>query len=72
MSTEAGRAPTRGEPDGRPATIVVGYDGSDEAREAVAVAAEHAGRDGTVVAVHVRPPVVVVPRRAVRAARAAA
>jgi nucleotide-binding universal stress UspA family protein len=55
MWTEAASAPTRGDFDGPPATIVVGYDGSDEARAAIAVAAERAGRDGTVVAVHVRP-----------------
>jgi nucleotide-binding universal stress UspA family protein len=45
----------RTEYDGQPVTIVVGYDGSDEAREAVAVAAERAGQEGTVVVVHVRP-----------------
>jgi nucleotide-binding universal stress UspA family protein len=38
-----------------PATIVVGYDGSHEAREAVTLAAERAGPDGTVVVLHVRP-----------------
>jgi nucleotide-binding universal stress UspA family protein len=55
MSTQDASAPTREDFDRQPVTIVVGYDGSDEAREAVAVAAEHAGRGGTVVAVHVRP-----------------
>lgn len=39
----------------QPPTILVGYDGSDEAREAVAVATERAGADGTVVVVHARP-----------------
>src|SRR4051812_7615309 len=33
--------------------IVVGYDGSDESREAVVLAAERAGPDGTVIPVHV-------------------
>jgi hypothetical protein len=33
--------------------IVVGYDGSEESRMALAVAAERAGPDGTVVPVHV-------------------
>jgi nucleotide-binding universal stress UspA family protein len=40
---------------GRP-VIVVGYDASDEAREALAVASQRAGRHGTALAVHaVRP-----------------
>jgi nucleotide-binding universal stress UspA family protein len=34
--------------------IVAGYDGSDESRMAVAIAAERAGPEGTVVPVHVR------------------
>ena len=33
--------------------IVVGYDGSEESRHAVAVAAERAGPEGTVIPVHV-------------------
>ena len=33
--------------------IVVGYDGSEESRMAIAVAAQRAGPDGTVVPVHV-------------------
>jgi nucleotide-binding universal stress UspA family protein len=37
---------------GRP-LIVVGFDGSEESRQALAVAAERAGPDGTVVPVHV-------------------
>jgi nucleotide-binding universal stress UspA family protein len=36
-----------------PPVIVAGYDGSDESRMAVAVAAERAGPEGTVVPVHV-------------------
>ena len=55
MSTQAAAAPTRADSDVQPATILVGYDGSDESREAVAVASDRAGRDGTVVVVHVRP-----------------
>jgi nucleotide-binding universal stress UspA family protein len=55
MSTQFAPAPTRGDSDVQPVTIVVGYDGSDESREAIAVASDRAGRDGTVVAVHVRP-----------------
>jgi nucleotide-binding universal stress UspA family protein len=42
------RGPTAPEP---PSTIVVGYDGSDESRAALTVAAAHAGDGGTVVAV---------------------
>ena len=37
-------------------TIVVGYDGSDASRHAMAVAAERAGPAGTVVALHVTAP----------------
>jgi nucleotide-binding universal stress UspA family protein len=55
MSIEVETAPRRGESDGQPVTIVVGYDGSDEAREALAVATERAGPDGTVVVAHARP-----------------
>lgn len=36
-----------------PPVIVVGYDGSEESRHAVAVAAERAGPEGTVIPVHV-------------------
>ena len=36
-----------------PPVIVVGYDGSEESRAALAVAAERAGPDGTVVPLHV-------------------
>jgi nucleotide-binding universal stress UspA family protein len=37
-------------------TVVAGYDGSREARHALAVAAERAGPGGTVVVVHATPP----------------
>ena len=47
------RGPTSTEP--RP-TIVVGYDGSDESRAALAVAAARAGEGGTVVAVFAAEP----------------
>jgi nucleotide-binding universal stress UspA family protein len=36
-------------------TVVVGYDGSDDARAAFDVALEHAGADGTVVVAHAIP-----------------
>jgi nucleotide-binding universal stress UspA family protein len=55
MSTQAEATRTRAVSDVQPATILVGYDGSDESREAVAVASDRVGRDGTVVVVHVRP-----------------
>jgi nucleotide-binding universal stress UspA family protein len=55
MSTQAEATRTRPVSDVQPATILVGYDGSDESREAVAVASDRVGRDGTVVVVHVRP-----------------
>jgi nucleotide-binding universal stress UspA family protein len=38
------------------AVIVVGYDGSEESRRAVEVAAERAGPDGTVIPIHVMQP----------------
>lgn len=38
--------------DGRPTTIVVGFDGSEESVEALAAAATRAGQSGTIVAVH--------------------
>jgi nucleotide-binding universal stress UspA family protein len=41
--------------DSHPPTIVVGYDGSTEARRALEVAAARAQPGGTVVAVHVAP-----------------
>ena len=40
--------------DGR--VVVVGYDGSAASREAVRVAAQHAGKDGKLYIVHVYPP----------------
>jgi nucleotide-binding universal stress UspA family protein len=55
MSTQAEATRTRAVSDVQPATILVGYDGSDESREAVAVASDRVGRDGTVVVAHVRP-----------------
>jgi nucleotide-binding universal stress UspA family protein len=47
------RGPTTLEP---PSTIVVGYDGSDESRAALTVAAVRAGDGGTVVAVFAAEP----------------
>jgi nucleotide-binding universal stress UspA family protein len=55
MSTQTEVAPTHDKLDMQRGTILVGYDGSDESREAVAVAAVRAGPRGTVVVVHVRP-----------------
>jgi nucleotide-binding universal stress UspA family protein len=47
------RGPTSTEPR---TTIVVGYDGSNESRAALTVAAAHAGEGGTVVAVFAAEP----------------
>jgi nucleotide-binding universal stress UspA family protein len=47
------RGPTTPE---SPSTIVVGYDGSNESRAALTVAAAHAGDGGTVVAVFATEP----------------
>jgi nucleotide-binding universal stress UspA family protein len=55
MQIEINPAPERHTAEDQSPTIVVGYDGSQEAREAVAVAAQRAGPDGTVVIVHARP-----------------
>lgn len=35
--------------------VVVGYDASPESEAALTIAAEHAGNDGTVIAVHATP-----------------
>lgn len=55
MSVQA-EIPTRSRaaPQNHP-VVVVGYDGSAESTAALAIAAEHAGSDGTVVAVHATP-----------------
>jgi nucleotide-binding universal stress UspA family protein len=53
---EAGVARS-GENYGEALTLVVGYDGSDEAQAALATAVERAGANGTVVAVHATTPV---------------
>jgi nucleotide-binding universal stress UspA family protein len=47
------RGPTTADPR---STIVVGYDGSNESRAALTVAAAHAGEGGTVVAVFATEP----------------
>ena len=47
------RGPTSTEPR---STIVVGYDGSNESRDALTVAAAHAGEGGTVVGVFATEP----------------
>lgn len=49
VASTPSRGPNAAEPH---RTIVVGYDGSDEARAAFAAAAERAGEGGTVVAVY--------------------
>jgi nucleotide-binding universal stress UspA family protein len=43
-------------PEGDGPTIIVGYDGSEESRLAVAVAIERAGPEGTVIPLHVTDP----------------
>jgi nucleotide-binding universal stress UspA family protein len=55
MSTQAESTQWLGDSDVQPVTILVGYDGSEESREAIAVASERAGADGTVLVVHARP-----------------
>ena len=55
MSTQVEAEPRPADSDVHQVTILVGYDGSDESREAIAVASDRAGRDGTVVVLHVRP-----------------
>jgi nucleotide-binding universal stress UspA family protein len=55
MTIETSPANERERREHQPATIMVGYDGSVEAREAVAVAAERAGPDGTIVIAYAQP-----------------
>lgn len=56
MPTATPAKPSPVAPQGEAPTIVVGYDGSDESRLAVAIAIERAGPEGTVIPLHVTDP----------------